>query len=404
MIIDDTGATLPADETLRTEQREIPQIQNEDVRLEAPAEPVIAPVVKPEEAKPEPVDPRAARMEALAENRRVQATEELAREQDTIVAPAAPAAPVVEKPAERMITIKVRGQDVTLPESEVIARAQKVDAADDYLRESRQLLEDAKKTVRGEPVVAKPEPAPQPAKVDRIASFIEGIQTGADPAEVKLLLDQEVTDRAKQAARDIINGDRQAATAQGFDSEVDQGYAQLAKDHPTIGSDPITRHTVTSFVGGLEAESIARFLSGKAVPDWNFPPADPETIASFARAGITAEGVRGYTPQDAQALFKDMSLKGYALPKPAAIIQVAGRMVAERFAPATKGADPAPVPKPAPVAVDRSQRKTDLQQPTLAAIPRSPTSGQFVPKTEAERAQASREEIRSARRAGAKRG
>lgn len=52
-------------------------------------------------------------------------------------------------PTAKTYKIKVRGQDVTLTEDQLLERASKVEAADSYLAESRQLLEEAK-TIKAE--------------------------------------------------------------------------------------------------------------------------------------------------------------------------------------------------------------------------------------------------------------
>lgn len=396
-----TGDTLPDDEfDPRIEQTAIEPLANEDNAPQPQPSPETgdkAPEAtdtqKPAEA---PQDPRAARLEALADKTRTRTAEEMTQEREAMTpvpAPATPEKPSEAAPAERMIRLKVRGEIVELPESEVIARAQKNDAADTYLTEARNLLEEAKRTAR-QPEPAKPaEPAPaEQAKIDRIAEAIEKLQVGADPEEVRALLDSEISERARSAARETLDEDRTRAQIESFDNEVDSGYESFRKEHETVASDPVAAQVVVAVAGGMEAEIIARYLEG---------PADQNTKSAFAQAGITAEGVRRYGPQHAHALFKDMSMKGYPLPRPSAIIQAAGKTVAERFA-ATTTAAPAPAPKPE-VAVDRTQRKEALTQPERASIPRTP-SGQFAPKTETERAKSGREELRAARRAGAARG
>lgn len=354
-----------------------------------------------EEAAEAPADPRAARMEALAERTRENATAELQTEQDSLkpiaerVDPAAAARQAeIDDP---MMTIKVRGENVQMKRSEVIARAQKVDAADTYLSEARQMLEDAKRQ-RNDPQpaqAAEPTPVavPKPSRVDQ---FIEGIQLGEDPATIRELLDQEITERARAAVADARNEELQTQTSASYDNEIDQGFNQVHKDFPEVASDAITASIVSSFADGLKGEAISRFLSGKAIEGYQFAPADQNTIAAFAAAGITAEGIKRYKPHEVDALFRDMSLKGYDLPRPAAIIQVAGRTVVEKL----RGSTTTPaVTTTTPAPLDRSGRKQAIQQPTLASIPRK-TDGTFAPKSEAERATQSRNDMKAERRAG----
>lgn len=391
---DQPGDTQPEELTPLNEQGAVPQIENEDRAPSIAPEPdVIPPEAKTPAAAEAPADPRAARMEQLAESNRARVTGELeqVREVTTEIPPAPAPEPAVVP--ERMIKLKVRGEVVELPESEVIARAQKVDAADDYLRESRQLLEDAKKVSRAEPApAAQPAPAPEP-KVDRIALAIESIQTGADPAEAQRLLDEEIDARAASAAERAVANREIRGQAENFDADFSAGFVAVASEFPELAQNPIATNVVVSMAGGMEGELIAQFLAGT----------DEPTKSAFAQSGITAEGVKRYSPQDAHALYRDMYLKGYALQhKPSAIIRAAGKTVAEWRPGNTQ---PAPVPQPVtpqPVSIDRSARKDGLQQPERTSIPRAP-AGKPAPTTEPQRAAAVREEMRAARRAGAAR-
>jgi hypothetical protein len=143
-----------------------------------------------------------------------------------------------------------------------------------------------------------------------------------------------------------------------------------------------------ALTGGMEGALISEFLT----------KADDTTRSAFAQVGITAEGVKTYKPQDAHALFKDMHLKGFKLPAPAAVIQAAGKTVAERFKVTTQ----TPAPAPATPVLDRTARKEAIQQPERASIPRTPT-GQPAPRTETQRATDARAEMRGTRRAGSPR-
>lgn len=383
------------DQTMTTEQRTMPDLVNQDQRVEpvAGAEDPTPPTPEKKDEEP-PVDPRAARMDRLAERAHERNTEELEQAREAVVDIVRPEPEVKPEPApERMMKIKVRGQEVEMPESEVIARAQKVDAADSYLTEARGLLDEAKRTTRREPEPApkREEPQPTPEKVDRIAQAIEQIQLGGDPAEARALLDTEFNERARSAARDAINEDRQHGAVASFDDQVDAGYALFDKESPEVAADPVARAVVTTVAGQLEAAVIAKFLTEAA---------SPEIRSAFESAGITAEGLRTYSPQDAHALYKDMALKGYPLPKPAVVIQAAGKTVAERFASTTQ-VRTAPAPKPGPT-LDRTVRKEAISQPERTAIPR-PTGATPPPKAEGERSQGARTDMRSERRTGAPR-
>jgi len=390
-----TEANTPAEELAPvTEQATVRAIEEGAVELEPIAEEPAAPATPAKPVDEKPVDPRAARMEELAERNRAHSADELeqARETFTPAEPVVAPAPAVEP--ERMIKLKVRGEVVELPESEVIARAQKNDAADQYLTEARDLLAEAKRTVKQPSAVQTPEPAPAQAepKVDPIAKAVEMIQVGGDPAEVRAILASEIAEQAKQATEQALTNRDSSTRARNYDADYDGGFAEVAKaaDTANIMKDAVGFSTVRGLAGSLQAYAIADFL-GKA----------PEHVQSaFAGAGITAETLPRYTPEDANALYRDMLLKGYHLPRPSDVIKAAAKTVAERF---TGNTPPAPATVPAPTVLDRSARKDALVQPERTALPRASTA-KPAPRSEAQRAASARQEIRGHRRSGAARG
>ncbi len=118
-------------------------------------------------------------------------------------------------PAERTFTIKVRGKDVQLTEAEVLERARKVEAADSYLAESREILESAK-TIRAER--AGPDRQPQDGErsadeqdqtdhsqarpnAPSMKSVVEKIQFG-DPEEAARELEQVIDTAASKKANE----------------------------------------------------------------------------------------------------------------------------------------------------------------------------------------------------------
>jgi hypothetical protein len=384
-----TEANTPAEELAPvTEQATVRAIEEGAVELEPIAEEPVAPAAPAKPADEKPVDPRAARMEELAERNRAHSADELEQARETFTQ----AEPVVAP--ERMIKLKVRGEVVELPESEVIARAQKNDAADQYLTEARDLLAEAKRTVKQPSAVQTPEPAPAPAepKADPIAKAVEMIQVGGDPAEVRAILASEIAEQAKQATEQALTSRDSSTRARNYDADYDGGFAEVANaaDTANIMKDAVGFSTVRGLTGSLQAYAIADFL-GKA----------PEHVQSaFAGAGITAETLPRYTPEDANALYRDMLLKGYHLPRPSDVIKAAAKTVAERF---TGNTPPAPAPVPAPTVLDRSARKDALVQPERTALPRASTA-KPAPRSEAQRAASARQELRGARRSGAARG
>jgi hypothetical protein len=379
------GTTMPEDDTLSAEQQAIQQLENEDQATRQPEQPAPAPAPKAEEPVEAPVDPRAARMEAIAENARTRDTEELQAAAEVM----APVVTKTEEPVvqpERMIKLKVRGEIKELPESEVIAMAQKVDAADDYLGEAKQLLKDAKEVSRPAPVRVEPEPVVD--KIDRIAAAVEKIQTGADPSEVRQLLDEEIGQRVRDGIAETLSERQQVNQDASFDANVDQGYEQVRTDFPDLAKDSVAINVVTAVAGGLEGQLIAKYLSG--VPDPalpNLPVADQQTISAFAAVGITAEGVVTYRPRRRARPVQGHAPEG--LPPPASRRRHPGA-----GKPSPKGSAP---PRPAARAghqrpLDRTARKEAIQQPERV-YPENTNTGQFPP-SEPERATDARAEMR----------
>lgn len=380
-----TEPNTPGQEELpaSVEQRTIPQIEESAPAPEPePVETPPAAVSKKEDETP--ADPRAARLEALAATAHQNRQEESAAVAE-VMAPAVPA-PVAE-PApepERMIKLKIRGEVVELPESEVIARAQKVDAADQYIAEAKDILRDAKAT-RQQPTPA-PEPAPAPSveKIDNIAKAIELIQTGGDPAEAKAILDAELSQRATRAAEQVVDGRANDQRSTRYDADYSSGFTEAAGEYQDMLSNTVGQSTVRSLSGALQAHVIAEHLSTLT----------PEVQQAFSASGITPDALKQYSPEDAAALYKDMCLKGYQLPRPSEVIKVAAKTVAEQFG----GTKPNPTPTPQP-ALDRTARKEAITQPERTAIPKA-TARAPAPRSEPQRAASARQELRASRRRG----
>lgn len=385
-------ASTPAEELQPgTEQAQITQVDDERAAATAAeVDPAAPPAVEKAKAEEDaPADPRAARLERISEQGRQHATEEL----EAAAATMAPApgeqrqepAPA-PAPAERMVKLRIRGEDVELPESEVIARAQKVTAADDYLTEARDLLKEAKTTVKQPAAAAEPEVKAE--KVDRLAQAVELIQVGGDPAEAQALIAEEVQERATAAARDAVQGDKTASMSARFDTDFQQGFADAQAEYPAVMNDPVLAESVFSFNGALQRHLIADFLKSTA---------DEQTRSAFASAGITPEGIAAYSQQDAHALYKDMALKGYPLPPPSMVTKSAAKTFAEKYGSLTpQPAAPTPAPQPA---LDRTVRKEALQQPQRSTLPRATTQTP-PPRTEPQRAASARQELKASRRQG----
>lgn len=368
------------------EQRTIPAIQEDRAPELVSEDKEAPPAPEPKKDDEAPADPRAARMEALADRAHVNRQEESAAVAEVMApAVAAPSAEPAPEP-ERMIKLKIRGEVVEMPESEVIARAQKNDAADQYLAEAKDLLKEAKAT-RAQPAEpARQEPVVD--KVDNIAKAIEIIQSGGDPAEAKAILDTELSERARSAAEQAIDGRSNDQRSQRYDADMGAGFQEAATEYPDLMASPVGQSTVRGLTGSLQAHVIAEHLQTLT----------PEVQQAFSASGITPETLKHYSPDDAGALYKDMLLKGYRLPRPSEVTKAAAKTVADFYAGSTQPA-PAPTPAPAPQILDRSQRKEALNNPERTAIPKA-TQRPPQARTEPQRAASARQELRAGRRRG----
>lgn len=166
--------------------------------------------------------------------------------------PEQPAAAPVEP---RKFRIKVRGQDRELTEDELIARAQKVESADDYLAESRRILDEAKARRRvgqnvapsedgidngdnGEAGAREGNTGGDTDDIEELAGVIEEIQLG-DPREAATKIAKVIDDRVRNGARTVSFEDQVSADFSRSMSEYEafvKANPELVKDEATIGA------------------------------------------------------------------------------------------------------------------------------------------------------------------------
>lgn len=172
-----------------------------------------------------------------------------------------PPAPPADAPVEpRKFRIKVRGQDRELTEDELIARAQKVESADDYLAESRRILDEAKARRRSGQNVAPSEDdidngddggaetrggntGGDPDGIDELAGVIEEIQLG-DPREAATKIAKVIDDRVRNGARTVSFEDQVKADFSRSMSE----YEAFVKANPELVKDEATQGAVRALL------------------------------------------------------------------------------------------------------------------------------------------------------------
>ena len=157
-----------------------------------------------------------------------------------------------EEPAPpRKFRIKVRGEERELTEDELIARAQKVESADDYLAESRRLLDEAKRGRRNassntEPDEGDGEPSDggqgsnqQDDDIADLTAALEEVQLG-DPREAAERVAKIIDARVKSGARAISLEDQISDDL----SRTMRDYGVFAKANADLMKDKATQGAI----------------------------------------------------------------------------------------------------------------------------------------------------------------
>jgi hypothetical protein len=278
---------------------------------------------------------------------------EVIEEQDA----AADADPV---PQPRMITRKVRGQDVTLSEDEWLERAMKVTAADSYLEESRKLLEEAEKIKAeragrdrqhpdgqsstqddGPDVHASVDPSQRPE--NDLDAVVEQIQYG-DPKEAAKLLKDTITKVAAKAATEdhvqrLFNNDLKKS----------QDALKSFRDaNPDLDNDRIAAKVIEESMYDIYREELIKL----GLDEGSLPKTNAE-LANWHRY----QRIHGFAVSDTPKLLNEAKARldkwrgrSSEPPKPTAPTKPAARVE---------------------VNVDRSARRAAIpNQPTRASLPR----------------------------------
>lgn len=193
-------------------------------------------------------------------------------------------------PAPKTYTIKVRGQDVTLTESQLLERASKVEAADSYLQESRDLLEEAKNikaeragrdrqhpdgqsSTQDGDLDADTQPSPTRHPAPDFKSVVEKIQFG-DPEEAARDLEKIVDQR-------VAKGTDEGHVARLFNTDLAKSQKALADfraANPDLDKDPLAEAAIEQTMYALYREEIV----GLGLDEAQIPK-DPKTLANWHR-------------------------------------------------------------------------------------------------------------------------
>lgn len=256
-------------------------------------------------------------------------------------------------------TIKVRGQDIELSEDEILERARKVTAADSYLEEARQLLDEAK-TIKAERVSQNSRPPESRTNTqddgldtdpseqrhppgDELEEAIEQIQYG-DPKEAA----QRLRNVMKKVSETEANEGQLRRLVNNDIARAQKTLKAFSDANPDIANDPIAASAVEQFVYAVTREEIEKLDS----VDKTKIPTNSAELANWHRF-YRVNGQEVSSPEQLleKARARYQTWKGVP-PQP----QVKQE---------TKGA-PRVV-----VNVDRTERRANLpNQPTRSAAPR----------------------------------
>lgn len=179
----------------------------EPAKVEPPADPKVE-----REMIHQPKDEKTGRF--LSKDPEAEPTEPKAEE------PVEPVAEVPPPPVAQKHKLKVNGKELELTTDELIARAQKIEAADDYLRQAVQLHKATK------------EPAPEPkapASVEEDdAALARAIQTGTEQEAVAAI--QKLRARPSVSTDDVLRTVNTQLAVHEANRKFESEYADIVKD------------------------------------------------------------------------------------------------------------------------------------------------------------------------------
>ncbi len=183
----------------------------------------------------------------------------------------APPPKVAPAPPPQKRKLKVNGREIELTDEEILERAQKVEAADDYLREAAKLYKEAKTQSPPQPVAA---PAEQEEKVgeDDLA-LARALQVGNEEEAAKAirLIEQRAIQRLQQTTVPTETLVFQAVELKKLQEKFEQ-------ENSDVLSDPVLKTVVAAADARLQQQDKESGVTrspydrwtqaAKAVRDW----------------------------------------------------------------------------------------------------------------------------------------
>lgn len=405
---------------LNTENRKVEQFSDETVRSapeleQAPSTP------KQEDAPARPVDPRAQRLQEIAENRNAYRNEELATEDERFgrqrdVAPPAPPAEddyvdlKVRKQTQRM-TVKERDDilaedwdraDISaMSEAEKNRNAQQIlalksygkdlDSVKEQLKNPQTVVHQQQVQQHADPVVQEPQKTPRQIAEEKLDTALQALELGEDGARAQVIEAQKELSRIE--AQETLHQDRITQASNVYDYDYNSAWTESVND-PAYQQNVLAVGMFEKAVDVGMRQAIANCLNSQ-----------PQQVqAAFLQSGITPTYLGQASKEQITNLYKDMALKSYPVPRPSALIKAVNQHITSQIAgttpPAAQGQHPGTEANSGPhLGLDRSDRKAEIQnQPPRAGVPRPLPGSAPPPMSEQERAKANIQAEKLARR------
>lgn len=299
-----------------------------------------------------------------------------------------------------------------MPEKEKNRHAQMVMARREYAKELAELKEQVNNAPKGQQAqpVAQPAPEQETAPVEKsrveIAKeaynqALEDFEYGKEGARERLSAAQSelFEAQAETSATKQIESRETARREQVFVSDIQTGWSEaeriIREQAPQALADPFVRESLPAYYDGAYRALIAKTID----------EAGPQIQSAFTQHGITPDYLAQARGPELMHLYKDMTFKGYKLPRPSEVIRAVATNVASRFSGTTQ-----PIPtgehnspdvngEARTPSVDRSGRKDEIRnQPGRASMPRGQSDAPKRVETPEERAARVRSEERNKRR------
>jgi hypothetical protein len=300
---------------------------------------------------------------------------------------------------------------VAMPEKEKNRHAQMVMARREYAKELAELKEQVNSAPKQQPqpqalqTAPGPEPEAEKSRLDLAREAynqaLEDFEYGKEGARDKLAQAQaEMFDaQAEIATTQQIEARETQRREQVFVNDVQTGLNEaqriIGEQAPQAMADPFVRESMPAYY-----DAAYRALIAKAIGDGG-----EQTIQAFTQHGITPDYLAQARGPELMHLYKDMTFKGYRLPRPSEVIRTVASNVASRFSgntqpmPTGEHNSPDVNGEARTPSVDRSGRKDEIRnQPGRANMPRQQSDTPRKVETPEERAARVRAEERNKRR------